>query len=63
MTCFRWRIYISPRPEYPVGDISGAWDDERREVVETVLGELRNPALDADGRVACAELLDHLGWH
>jgi len=63
MTCFRWRIYISPRPEYPLGDRSGTWDDERREVVETVLAELRNPALDADGRAACAELLDHLARH
>lgn len=58
MTCFRWRIV--PRPEYPLGNRSPVWDDERRELVEAVLGELGNPALDADGRAACADLLNHL---
>lgn len=62
MTCFRWRIYIGPHPEYPFGDTSPAWDEERREVVESVLGELRNPTLDADARAACADLLKHLAF-
>jgi hypothetical protein len=52
MTGFRWRIYIPTTR-----------DDERREVVESVLEELQNPALDAEGRAACAELLDHLARH
>ncbi len=60
MTCFRWRIYIDPHSEYPFGDRSTAWEEERREVVESVLDELRNPALDADARAACADLLKHL---
>ena len=34
--------------------------DERREVWQTVLRELRNPALDSEGRAACAALLEHL---
>ena len=63
MTCFRWRICIAPRPDYPLGDRSPAGDDERREVVETVLEELRDAALDTDGRAACADLLSHLSGH
>ena len=63
MTCFRWRICIPAQPEYRFWDRSTAWDDERREVVECVLGELRNPALDADGRAACTDLLNHLARH
>jgi len=60
MTCYQWRICMAPRPEYPFGDRSPAWDDERREVLESVLGELQNPALDTEGRAACAALLTHL---
>jgi hypothetical protein len=60
MTCFRWRILMAPQSVYSLGDRSLARDDERREVVEIVLGELRNPSLDADGRAACAALLTHV---
>jgi hypothetical protein len=60
MTHCRLRIWIAPRPECPLGDSSSAWDDECRGVMESVLGELGNPALDADGGAACAYLLNHL---
>ena len=36
------------------------WEDERREVVERVLAELWNPALDSEGRAAGTDLLIHL---
>jgi len=60
MTCFRWRIVISHRPEYLLRNSSPAWEDERREVWQSVLDELTDPALDPHRRAVCGELLRHL---
>jgi len=64
----RWPVYVvcwsqathrrraAPR-EYLSGN---SWEAERREVLESVLSELRSPELDASGYAACADLLRHL---
>ena len=60
MTCFRWRILILPQSAYPLGDRSAIWEQERREILESVIGELERPDLDAAGRAVCADLLKHI---
>jgi hypothetical protein len=57
MRSFRLPIAMLPTPLRRARD---SFDEERQEVLESVLSHLRDPALDADGRAACVDLLCHL---
>lgn len=57
-----FRIAITPGPGlgYPLRDISETLEEERRELLDSVLEELRSQWLDPDCRAACQCLLAHL---
>jgi hypothetical protein len=40
--------------------MQGTWNEERRELLDSISEELRRPGSDSDGREACRLLLQHL---
>ena len=62
MTRLRTRLLVAPvsAPYHSLRDRSITGAQERREVLESIFEELRNPRGDADSREACAALLQHL---
>ena len=56
------RVVLTPRPlpEYHFGGRWSTWEQERGEVLESILDELAQPGVGAERKETCFHLLQHL---
>jgi hypothetical protein len=65
ITCYKMRLSVTPKPapKYPLGDSWKTWEYERREVLDSVAGQLQKTGADPDSLQVCVDLLRHLARH